>query len=98
MPKIVDDFKLVLDHSNVKQLSKTSFMFMHLDAAKKPTIALVHATTMTNFIAFNQLLRANPGHILKELPSVIIFSPLHSILAIWALNSSRTSVSSPTRS
>jgi hypothetical protein len=57
-----------LDHSNVKQLSKTSFMFMHLDAAKKPTITLIHATTITNFIAFNQLLRATPGYIPKQTP------------------------------
>jgi hypothetical protein len=86
MPKIVNNFKLVLDHSNMKQLFKTSFMFMHLDAAEKPTIALVHATTITDFITFDQLLRANPGCIPKQkLPSVMIFLPLHSILAIRVL-------------
>jgi hypothetical protein len=68
MPKIVNDFKLVLDHSNVKQLSKTSFMFTHLNAAENPTIALVHAATITDFIAFNQLLRANPSRIPKRTP------------------------------
>ena len=69
MPKqITDNFKSMLNHSNIRQLSKTTFIFMHLDMLKKPTTALVHAAAITDSIAFDQLLWANPECIPKQTP------------------------------
>ena len=69
MPKqIYDNFKSVLDHSNIKQLSKTTFIFMHPDVLEKPTTTLVHAATITDSITFNQLLCVNPDCIPKWTP------------------------------